>query len=331
MASTQNIVFRHVENKVKAVPIEIPAPKPNEVRVKITHSGLCHTDVFYVPSGMVLGHEGVGIVEEVGSDVTEFKIGDRVGGGYLRDSCGKCRYCLTGNEIWCYNRNIYGEADFNTGTFSKYYVGVETYLHKVPDEISSADAAPLQCAGATVYSALVDVVSSGTRVGVLGIGGLGHLAIQFANKLGAEVVVFSTSASKEEEAKNFGAKEFYLLSEPEKIKEPIDVLLLTGSKHPDFSRFTTKEILARTGTIIPLTADSHDLQLPSLAVFFAGYNVKSSLVANRKIHNDMLKFAARHGIRPVVEEFPMDEEGFANALDRLKTGQVRYRAVLAAK
>ncbi|RFU33625.1 hypothetical protein B7463_g2716, partial [Scytalidium lignicola] len=331
MASAQNIVWRQVENKIQGVPVELRALEANEVRLKITHSGLCHSDVFYISSGMVLGHEGVGIVEEVGSAVTEFKIGDRAGGGYLRDSCGKCKYCLTGRDIWCYNRNIYGEKDYNTGTFSKYYIGVETFLHKIPDELSSSDAAPLQCAGATVYSALLDVISSGTRVGIVGIGGLGHLAIQFADKLGAEVVVFSTSADKEEEAKKFGAKEFYLLSEPEKVKEPIDVLVLTGAKHPDFSRFMTKEILARTGTIVPLTADTHDLQLPSLTMFFAGYNIRSSLVASRKIHSDMLRFAAKHGIKPVIEEFPMDEGGFAAALDRLNSGKVRYRAVLAAQ
>ena len=101
--------------------------------------------------------------------------------------------------------------------------------------MSSADAAPLQCAGATVYSALINVLKPGDRVGILGIGGLGHLAIQFASKLGADVVVFSTTSKKEAEAKAFGANEFYLLSEPEKVKEPIDILVLTGSVYPNFS------------------------------------------------------------------------------------------------
>lgn len=103
--------------------------------------------------------------------------------------------------------------------------------------MTSKDAAPLQCAGATVYGGMFGTIKPGDRVGVIGIGGLGHLAIQFASKLGAEVVVFSTTAQKEEEARAFGAKEFYLLSEPEKIKEPIDVLVLTGSKFPDFSKY----------------------------------------------------------------------------------------------
>lgn len=102
--------------------------------------------------------------------------------------------------------------------------------------MTSKDAAPLQCAGATVYGGMFGIVKPGDRVGVIGIGGLGHLAIQFANKLGAQVVVFSSTPAKEEEAKAFGAKEFYLISEPEKIKEPIDILVLTGSSYPDFTK-----------------------------------------------------------------------------------------------
>jgi D-arabinose 1-dehydrogenase-like Zn-dependent alcohol dehydrogenase len=116
-------------------------------------------------------------------------------------------------------------------------VGVETFLHKIPDALSSEDAAPLQCAGGTVYSALLDSAKPGDRVGILGIGGLGHLAIQFSAKLGFETIVFSSNAEKEAEAKSFGADEFYLLSEPEKLKKPIDVLLVAGSRYPDWSKY----------------------------------------------------------------------------------------------
>jgi len=120
-------------------------------------------------------------------------------------------------------------------------VGNETFVHRIPDNLPSELAAPLQCAGATTYSALVHSVKPGDRVGILGIGGLGHLAIQYAAKLGHETIVFSSSADKEAEAKSFGASEFYLLSEPEKIQKPIDVLVVAGSKYPDW----TKSILHR--------------------------------------------------------------------------------------
>lgn len=231
-----NQVYRGIEGIVKKVPAQVPELGPKDILIKITHSGLCGSDTAYLPYGIALGHEGVGIVEKVGEAVTQFKIGDRAGGGYLRDACGHCKYCMTGNDIWCYERTVFGEKDYNNGTFGDYYVGKETFLHRIPDELSSEDAAPLMCAGATTYSALVDVYKSGDRVGVIGIGGLGHLAIQFAAKLGAEVVVWSTTPAKEKEARELGASEFYLLSELDKIVKPVDILVVAGSKYPDWSK-----------------------------------------------------------------------------------------------
>jgi D-arabinose 1-dehydrogenase-like Zn-dependent alcohol dehydrogenase len=235
---TEYEIFRHIDGGITKTSTKIPDLGPKDVLVKITHSGVCFTDREFARFGapLSLGHEGVGIVEAVGSDVAQFKIGDRAGGGFHRDSCGHCNYCLTGNDIFCYERSIYGEKDFDNGTFGDYYVGKETYLHKIPDGLASEHAAPLQCAGATVYSALVETIKSTDRVGIVGIGGLGHLAIQFAAKMGAEVVVLSTSKSKEEEARSFGASEFHLLSELESIKAPINVLIIAGSKYPDWSK-----------------------------------------------------------------------------------------------
>jgi D-arabinose 1-dehydrogenase-like Zn-dependent alcohol dehydrogenase len=237
MTSIVQHVYRSIDNgPVKKVPSELPGLGPKQVLIRVTHSSLCATDLAYVNYGIALGHEGIGIVEKVGSEVLALKVGDRVGGGYHRGSCGHCSYCLTGNDIWCYERVIFGEGDFGNGTFADYFIGSETYVHKIPDSISSEHAAPLQCAGATVYSALIDTVKPNSRVGIVGIGGLGHLAIQFASKMGAEVVVFSSSASKEAEARSFGAKEFYLLGEAEKVSAPVQTLILSGNTYPDWSK-----------------------------------------------------------------------------------------------
>ena len=195
--------------------------------------------------------------------MTTLKVGDRAGGGFHNDSCGNCRYCLSGQDIYCPQRVIFGAGGYNNGTFGTYFIGKEGFVHKIPDSMSSEDAAPLQCAGATVYSALTETVKPRDRVGIIGIGGLGHLAIQFAAKMGAEVVVFSTSKSKEKEALGFGASEFVLLSEPETIKAPVDVLILTGSKYPDWDKVLVSKVLARRGTVVPLAAPTHGpLSLP---------------------------------------------------------------------
>jgi D-arabinose 1-dehydrogenase-like Zn-dependent alcohol dehydrogenase len=229
-------VFRGLDGTVKRLPAEKPeADGPFDVVIKITHSGLCASDHAYVPYGIALGHEGVGIVVAIGSAVTRFQIGDRAGGGYLRKACGDCALCLDGKEIWCHNRVIFGEADYGNGTIADYYKSNEKFLYKIPENLSSEDAAPLQCAGATVYSALTETVKPGNRVGIMGIGGLGHLAIQFAAKMGAEVVVFSTTPNKESEARSFGASEFVLSSEPEAISSPVDVLIVAGGS-PDWPK-----------------------------------------------------------------------------------------------
>ncbi|KAL6828108.1 GroES-like protein [Trichoderma camerunense] len=303
--------------------------QPKEVLIKITHSGLCASDLAYLQYGCVLGHEGVGIVEEVGSEVTKLNIGDRVGGGYLRSSCGNCSYCISGQDILCYSRNIFGEGDFNNGTLGHHFIAQEGYVYPIPEEIPSEEAAPLQCAGSTVYSALIQYYKHGMRIGILGIGGLGHLAIQFANKLGAHVTVFSTTSSKEEEARQFGAHHFVVLGqEKEHIQQPIDLLLLTGSKTPDWNSFMEKEILARGASIVAIGFTGPLFEIPFMPTFFNGYNIVTNLVSSRRAHQEMLEFAARNNIHPVIENFPFSNEGIAAGIEKLTSGKIRYRVVL---
>ncbi|XEV03314.1 hypothetical protein FSHL1_008601 [Fusarium sambucinum] len=303
----------------KPTSVKIPTLGPHDILVRITHSGVCHTDITFCQMGapIALGHEGVGIVEAVGSLVTQFNVGDRAGGGFHRDACGHCKYCLSGKDIYCYDRVIFGEGDFDNGTFGSYYIGKETFLHKIPEGLASEHAAPLQCAGATVYAALKATVTPEKRVGILGIGGLGHLAIQYANKMGADVVIYSTSASKETEARQLGAKEFHL------IENMFD-------DYPDWDRIMVKEFLARDGVIIPLAAPVHGpLSLPAGAMFFQGYHVFSSLVGSRNVHDEMLEFSARHGIEPMVQVFKHEgAKTIKEVFELVEKNKMRYRAVL---
>ncbi|KAI3573695.1 chaperonin 10-like protein [Fusarium oxysporum f. sp. albedinis] len=313
--------------------VKLPELGPHDILVRLTHSGVCHSDIIFCQLGapVALGHEGVGIVEAVGPLVTQFKIGDRAGGGFHRDACGYCKYCLSGRDIYCYERVIFGEGDFNNGTFGTYYIGKETFLHRIPDSLASEHAAPLQCAGATVYAALKATVTPEKRVGILGIGGLGHLAIQYADKMGADVVIYSTSASKEKEARQLGAKEFHLIESMfETATAPIDVLVVCGTKHPDWDKVMTKEFLSRDGVIVPLSAPIQGpISLPAVAMLFHGYDVFSSIVASRNTHDEMLEFSARHGIKPMVQIFK--HEGaptIKQVFELIEQNKMRYRAVL---
>lgn len=167
-------IYRGIDGKITSQKATIPALGPKDILIKITHSGVCYTDYecFKGNYPLSLGHEGIGTVLAVGTSVTQFQIGDRAGGGFHKSSCGQCEYCLRGEDIYCYERSIYSEGDFDNGTFGEFYIGKETFLHRIPEGMESEHAAPLQCAGATVYNALVDVVGTpAMRVGVVGIGG----------------------------------------------------------------------------------------------------------------------------------------------------------------
>jgi D-arabinose 1-dehydrogenase-like Zn-dependent alcohol dehydrogenase len=213
--------------------------EPTQVFVRITHSGLCGTDLHYLQTGQVLGHEGVGIVEQVGRDVSTPKIGDRVGVGYLYKVCGTCKNCLTGWDIYCENKKQYGSSDFDIGSIAGGMVFEANCTIPVPDGISSESAAPMMCAGGTVFTVLSRYgVKPTDRVGVSGIGGLGHLAVKLAAAMGCQVVVLSSSESKKQEALSFGAQEFYATRDWEGKKPKgwrgLDHLLVCGSGKPDY-------------------------------------------------------------------------------------------------
>lgn len=304
---------------------------PKEVLLRVTHSGLCGTDIHYKGADMVLGHEGVGVVEEVGSNVTMFKKGDRAGWGYEHDCCGHCKQCLRGTETFCPHRKMYGSADLDQGSMASHAIWKEDFLFQVPEGMKSEDAAPLMCGGATVFNSIqMYGIKSTDRVGVIGVGGLGHLAIQFASRMGCQVVVFSGTESKKDEAKKLGALEFYATKDVGELKleQPIDHLLVTTAQQPDWKLYLP--LMAPGGTIYPLTVSSDDLKMPYMPIISQGLNVQGSLVAARQIHREMLEFAAKHAIRPIIQTFPMTLDGVNKAFETLENGQMRYRGVLVA-
>jgi D-arabinose 1-dehydrogenase-like Zn-dependent alcohol dehydrogenase len=277
---------------------------------------------------MGLGHEGVGIVEEVGPAVTHLKKGDRVGWGYEHDSCGHCQQCLCGNETYCPERAMYGMADLDQGSFATHAVWREAFLFSIPDSLSDEVAAPLMCGGATVFNALNMYKAQPTEtIGIMGVGGLGHLAIQFASKMGANVVVLSGSDRKKDEAFKLGAHEFIATKDVKEIKpsRPLDRLLVTTSAQPEWEKIIPA--MAPGATIHPLSVDEGNFSIPYMPMLATGLTIQGSIVASRYIHNRMLEFAALHKISPIIEKFPMTEEGINEAMDKLGEGNIRYRGV----
>ncbi|PYI00458.1 NADP-dependent alcohol dehydrogenase [Aspergillus sclerotiicarbonarius CBS 121057] len=304
----------------------------DEVLVRLTHSGVCFTDVHYQHADMALGHEGAGVIEEVGPEVQALQKGDRVGWGYLTGCCGRCSDCLTGWETMCPERKMYGSASLDQGSFATHAVWREAFLFKIPEGISNEDSAPLMCGGSTVFNALhVSGVKPTSRVGIVGIGGLGHLAIQFAAKMGCDVVVFSGSDSKREEALKLGAREFYATKGAKELKigKPLDNLIVSTSSQPDWKLYVN--VLARGGVISPLSVDNEDFKFPYNPLVVNGLRVQGSVVAARQVHRDMLDFAALHGVKPVTMKYPMSVDGVKDAIKTLEAGKMRYRGVLVAQ
>lgn len=260
-------------------------------------------------------------LEPLGMDV-DLNVADNLG------SCGHCEQCLKGNETYCPERAMYGMADLDQGSFATHAVWREAFLFPIPDSLSDESAAPLMCGGATVFNALHAYNVQPTEVvGVMGVGGLGHLAIQFAAKMGCHVVVLSGSDKKKDEAFKLGAQEFIATKDVEEIKpsKPLNRLLVTTSAQPDWNKIVNA--FGPGATIHPLSIDEGNFAIPYMQLLLNGLTVQGSVVASRYIHKRMLEFAALHKIEPIIEKFPMDEENINKVMDKLNKGNVRYRGV----
>ena len=313
-----------------------PAPlKNDEIEVQVTHNGLCHTDIHMRDNDwgvskfpLVAGHEVVGIVTEVGEDVTNLQTGDRVGLGWIRNSCRVCYHCLQGEENVC-KQGFEGLIVGNHGGFADKVRSPADFAYKIPDALDSASAAPLLCAGITVYTPLRTYIKyPGMKVGIVGIGGLGHLAIKFARAMGAEVTVFSSRADKANEAQEFGAHHFYQWGSDEtKLAGSLDLLLSTSSAELDWD--LAFSLLGNNGTLCFLGIPVSSINVPLIPLIFGQKSVVGSVVGGRRFMQEMLDFAAINQIKPMIQTMPLSQVN--NAMDKVLAGEARYRIVLVSE
>lgn len=238
---------------------------------------------------------------------------------------------MDGFQINCETRQIYGFDSTDLGSFGESTVRSESYLSTIPENLSSAAAAPLMCGGITVWASLMNNVKPNDVVGVIGIGGLGHLAVQFSKAMGNEVVVFSSTESKMDEAIKLGTTHFVATKGKTELTVPrkVNHLLITSSVSPDLGLFYP--ILAAGCTLYPLTIvdPKATLDIPQMGSLFSRIRV-AFIMPKKTDYKDMLEFAARNGIAPVVDRDEMTKDGIAKSMEKLRLGNTRYRGVLYA-
>jgi len=315
-------------------PFEYASPelKEHDVRVSITHCGVCHTDIHAIDDyygittfPFVPGHEIVGHVAAVGPEVTGLKEGDRVGIGWQGRSCGKCEWCLKGETQLCM------EIEETTvmvpyGGFSSSVIADYRFVYPLPPTMPSEIAAVLMCAGVTVYSALRTYLTSPQfKVAILGVGGLGHLAIQFAHAFGCEVTAISSSPAKKDQALGFGADQFVDandITDMRKVYYGFDLVICTANDGINWEVLLTT--IKKRGRLV--LVGFPDLKLNSTNLVAHDLSITGSLLGNPSTMRAMLSFAQEHGITPMVELMPMSQVN--SALQKVKENKARYRIVL---
>lgn len=312
--------------------------RPDDVEVRVTYCGVCHTDLHALDGGdvfpLVPGHEFVGEVVAVGARVRTFAVGDPVAVGNIVDSCGVCRMCLAGQENFCveFPTLTYGGQDRLDGTptlgaYSSRYVVRESFVYRRPESLDAAAVAPLMCAGITVWEPLRSAgVGPGTRLGVAGLGGLGHLAVKLGRALGAEVTVFTTSPGKVDDALMLGASKVVVSRDADAMRDQrgaLDVVIDTIAVEHDLAPYL--QVLDLDGTLFsvgylgPVTVPTTDLLIGRKRLASAGSG-------GHTYTQELLDFCSEHNVVADVEV--VSPAQIADALSRLRRNDVRYRFVL---
>lgn len=315
--------------------------REHDVLIDIHFCGICHSDIHQVKDEwggsifpMVPGHEIAGIVAAVGDGVQGVAVGDRVGVGCLVDSCGECAHCLAGEEQHCiapavptYNGIDYdGEPTY--GGYSRQIVVRDRFVVHIPDEVDLAHAAPLLCAGITTYAPLKRWgVGEGTRLLVVGLGGLGHLAVKIGVAMGAEVTVLSQTLAKEHDGLRFGARRYIASSDADALAElngHFDLILNTVSGELDINQILG--LLAVDGTLVTVGAPPRPLEVAAFALIVGRRSLAGSVIGGLAATQEMLDFCAEHGVMPEIEIIGASD--VADAYDRVERSSVRYRFVM---
>ena len=317
--------------------------RPDDVRIEILYCGVCHTDIHFVENdwGMTMypvvpGHEIIGRVTAIGPEVSHYKPGDIVGVGCLVDSCRKCsscehdleQYCLNG-AVFTYNGIDRHDGKVTYGGYAKQTTVSERFVVRIPDALDPASAAPILCAGITTYSPLRHVgVKPGDKVGVVGMGGLGHMGIKFAKAMGAEVTLFTRSSSKAEEARNNGADHVIISTDRQQMKQAacsLDYILDTAPVEHDLNPYI--QCLSIDGTYI-LVGQLTPLEptIDPMPLIMGRRSILGSVIGGIAETQEVLDFCAEHGITCDVEMIPIQD--IHKAYERMKLGKVRYRFVI---
>jgi alcohol dehydrogenase (NADP+) len=320
-------------------------PRSRDVVIAIDFCGVCHSDLHQVRDEwngskypMVPGHEIVGHVVAIGAEVTKHVVGDRVGVGCFVDSCRECEMCKSGQEQFCakgmtgtYNSTERDGSAPTQGGYSSQIVVDESYVLRVPKTLPLDRVAPLLCAGITTYSPLRHwKVAKGHRVGILGLGGLGHMGVKLAVAMGAEVTLLSSSPSKKEDARRLGAHEFIVTKDAAAlaaVQGRFDLILDSVSAPHDLAQFVG--LLRPEGTLVLLGAPSEPYVLPAFALIMGRRSIAGSLIGGIRETQEMLNFCAEREVAADVETIPIQE--IDRAYDRMLKGDVRYRFVIDAK
>ncbi len=305
-----------------------------EVEIAITHCGICHSDLHLIANDwgisqypFIPGHEVVGTVRAVGAEVLSLEVGQRVGLGWQSNSCGVCEWCSRGMENLCPASE--GTCVHRHGGYADRVRANARFVIPIPEALESEQAAPLLCGGITVYNPLrTHGVNPSSRVGIVGIGGLGHLAIQFARAFGAEVTAFSTSAEKEEEVRALGAHNFVNSRESKALREAagtLDFILFTANADQDWGAYV--QALRPTGTLCFLGVPPSPVSVHAFPLISGQRSISGSPIGSPYLLKEMLDVAARHNVKAMTESFPMAQANIA--IEKVKKNKVRYRAVLA--